>query len=57
MRRILHVEAIIGAYHSRENHRDKDGKQNFGEWAAQHTALSKMLNEAAKAAADDDEQD
>lgn len=55
MRRIMRVEAIVNGYQSRESWRDEDGKHNLADWAAKHTGLSRLLNEAMKAASDDDE--
>ena len=55
MRRIMRVEAVIDAYHSRATWRDESGNLNMSDWALKHTTTSRMLNEAMKAASDDDE--
>lgn len=55
MRRIMRVEAIVSAYQSRENWRDEGGKTNLADWSRKHAGLSRLLNEAMKAASDDDE--
>jgi len=55
MRRIMRVEAIIDAYRSRATWRDESGTLSMADWAQKHAAASRMLNEAMKAASDDDE--
>jgi hypothetical protein len=55
MRRMMHVEAIVTAYQSRERYRDQNGGVNFAEWAAQNKAAARLLNEALKATGSDDE--
>ena len=48
IRRMVMVDNIIDAYHSRMAHRDKDGAENWAEWARYNPALSVLLTEVEK---------
>jgi len=37
---------IVSAYESRNRYRDKDGKENWVEWARENPELSAVLNQA-----------
>ena len=44
MRRMITVESIIDAARSRARYRDKDGANNWAEWAAQNPTANALLN-------------
>lgn len=50
LRKMTIAENIRMAYQSRANYRDKDGAENWTEWARLYPDASALLNEAAKLA-------
>ena len=54
MQAMMMADNVRRAYLSRSAYRDKDGAQNWAEWAEAYPELSKILNRAMMAAGDTD---